>query len=457
MIFGVFVLTLAIIIHRLYAHFMRWLFLTLTVFLHLCSPLQPSLQAEEHWSSKLLNDVLQEAPKPLQGEKPEGQLLRSYQFRHVRVGEPGRAKTALGLLSRLLPAGSSLKVDVPANCIHLLSTSSAHAAAWDFISAIDIPEPPAAGPREPSPPSEELRDALRRLSEPSPVSNKILQAFESLQRDVSGIALSSASQRRQLLLLLSVFILFMLLMVVVLLRRKSGKTDTAAPACPAPSTASLLAPENLGAALEPMQRRMQQEMLSALNATAIRMESWYNEQKAQQEQLVQLAGSRDARLTELGERLIADNRQLIESASSRFDASASRIEEGVHNLSAQNDRVGAIAGELATAVRELDSTKDNLLSLQEQLAGKSSQLDGARLALTEREGEITRQQAKLAALTLILEEGAGLPELRFETRSATTQPTRLSNPCTTMPLAATVTLPTKRYQFLPPDFREPLS
>jgi cell division protein ZapA (FtsZ GTPase activity inhibitor) len=381
-------------------------------------------------------------------------VLRSYQLRNVRVGEPGRAKTALQLLNRLLPQGSSLKIDAPANCIHLLTTPSAHAAAWDFISAIDIAESSPAGVPEQAELGGEIRESLRRLSEGSPQSEKLLQAVDRLQQEMSSLSASSGRQRRQLLVILSIGAVLALGSGFVLVRRRPGRSAQDAPSAAAPSAFSLLAPENIGAALEPMQRRMQQEMLSALNAAAIRMESWYNEQKAQREQLAQLAASQESRIAEVRDRLLADNRELIESASVRFNDSASRIEMGVQNLSAQNDRVGAIAGELATAVRELDSTKDHLFRLQEELAGKSSMLDSARQTLSEREGEIVRQQAKLAALTLILEEGAVLPELRFEPGAAATRPSHLSTPCKqtlpSMPAAPIL----RRFQFLPPEFKE---
>lgn len=413
----------------------------------------------ERWSVQLLGGSAAASPENAEvgrgEESPVGRspglVLRTYQFRNLSLSDDGRSRNILALIGKLLPPGSEIKSDSAANSLHVLTTVAAHAAVWDFVSTIDVkplPDAPAPGL------STELRDELRKIEAAKPQTEKLQQSVESLRSELNGFASDSARTRASVLTgaKFALGLLFAgVLAYLVRKRRLSRKRlETEAASKPVPSVAELLVPQQITSALEPMQRQMQQEMLGALNAAAARMDAWYKDQKSQRDQLVQLASDQESRLAEVRSQLLRENRELFLQTNARFEESASRIEQGVQSLAVQNDRVGALAGELSVTVRELDTTKDQLLNLRQELELKSSQLDRTRETLSTREGELAKQQAKLAALTLILEEGSGRAELRLSSeapvsgsadRGLTTLQGESANPIRAK----------MRFRFLPPE------
>ncbi len=409
-------------------------------------------QAEpRRWSANLLNEVVREpqrsAAHPAAGErrKGEGVVLRSYQLRTVRVGEAGRSRSLLQTMEHLLPAGSSMETDVPANTLHLLTTPEAHAAVWDFISAVDQAPASAANAEK----GVELRGALERLASSAKRSDELAAAVAGLRDELarsrpnSGGA-TAADWRIRGGVTAALLVLVGFVLVRSRFRRSGGAGDP-------PASAAIVPADQIALALAPAQQRLQQEMMGVLNAAAIRMESWYGEQAAQRDQLAEaIAGA--------GARVVAENEALLQRAEARFEHSASRIEANVRQLAVQNDRVEALAGELQTTVRELDSTKDQMLRLQSDLDLKGRALDATREELTQREHELTRQQAKLAALTLILEEGG--VSSATQGASAQAEPNEEISPCTTPqprphdpPRSPAAAIP-YTFRFLPPDHPE---
>ena len=377
--------------------------------------------AEDNWSEELLGEVLKARVTTAadQGTEAaaarEGIVLRSYQPRHLRLGDEGRGRSALSLLSRLLPPGSSVKVDGASNTLHLLASPSAQAAAWDFLSTLDMPsEAKAVGKEDLSP---TLQAVLSRLEATQGDNARITEELGRLREDIAGQRAETrqAFQQGQAAWILPTalggIVLAGGLWLIGKLRapRREMKEARTTPSQVA-STRELLVPESTG--LSAQQKELQAEMLGVINAAAIRMEAWYNEQRQQKEQLSQVVALqenalRDARVafTEARSQMLTENRTLLELAGSRLDRTAEKLEANVSNLSVQNDRVEALAGELHNTVRELDQTKDEIVRLQGILQNKDHELEETRTRLGRREGELTHQQAKLAALTLILEEG----------------------------------------------------
>lgn len=379
--------------------------------------------ASARWSVQLLSagepTSSDATARPTAGpaaSKQSGMVLRTYQLKYLSLGEGGRSRSLLGLVEKLLPEGSEVKQDLAANSLHILTSVSAHAAVWDFISSLDV-KPVGAAPAGPQPLPEELREGLKRLEAARPDTEKLQRSVDALRSELSGLAEGAEKSKgtRPRFFWLATVLAGAGLCVIIFLRRRSSRRRAAEAAAekPVPSVAALLVPQQITSALEPMQRQLQQEMLGALNAAAARMEVWYKDQKAQRDQLVQLASEQETRLSEVRSQLLEENRELFRQTNARFEESAQRIEQGVQTLSQQNDRVGALAGELSQTVRELDTTKDRLLQLRQELEQKSAQLDNTRETLSSREGELARQQAKLAALTLILEEGGGRTEVQL--------------------------------------------
>lgn len=389
----------------------------------LISALSPvaSPAAGDNWSEELLGEVLRAraATATEQGRESglpsEGVVLRSYQPRHLRLGDEGRGRSALALLSKLLPPGSSVKVDGASNTLHLLASPSAQAAAWDFLCTLDLPSETKAVAKEDLSPT--LQAVLARLEATQGANARITEELGRLREDIAGQRAETrqAVQQGQSTWLLPALAGGVLLLGGLwLLSKRKESLRQAREGRPTPSpglsTRELLVPESTG--LTAQQKELQTEMMGVINAAAIRMEAWYNEQRQQKEQLTQVVALqenalRDARaaFTEARSQLMTENRALLELAGSRLDKTAEKLEANVSSLGVQNDRVEALAGELHNTVRELDQTKDEILRLQGMLQNKDHELEETRTRLGRREGELTHQQAKLAALTLILEEG----------------------------------------------------
>lgn len=416
-------------------------------------------EGARRWSADLLDSVVgpsvpPPAVAPVSGSpsEPRGVILKTYQLRTVRVGASGRSQTLLQTMERLLPPGSSLRTDVPANSLHILTTPDAHAALWDFISAVDAPQESDATRAATAARDNQLKGALERLAASTQRTDQLTAAVENLRRELSRPPIpppsGGAGSRLGWIGGLSLAALLVILLSLSLMRIRARRRISDLPP-PAP----IVPADQLALALAPAQQRLQQELMGVLNAAAIRMESWYTEQAAQRTAL-------ESSIAGAGARLLAENQALLERAEARFETSAARIEANVHQLAVQNDRVEALAGELEHTVRELDSTKDQLVRLQGDLDDKGRALDATRSALSQREQELTRQQAKLAALTLILEEGGPLaaPDstggvTRENPPSGSRSPL---SPCTIpqTPDRTPRTTAAYSFRFLPPDHPE---
>lgn len=409
------------------------------------------------WSADLLDSVVS-APSPVSAvetpspEESRGVILKTYQLRTVRVGGAGRSQTLLQTMKRLLPPGSSLRTDVPANSLHIVTTPEAHAALWDFISAVDADPETGSAQAAAAARDSQLKGALERLAATAQRTDQLAAAVENLTRELShppepptapehGVGslgwIGGLSVAAVLAVLLGVG--------VARIRPRRGISDL-------PPPAPIVPADQIALALAPAQQRLQQELMGVLNAAAIRMESWYTEQAAQRSAL-------ESSVAGAGAQLLAENKALLDRVESRFESSAARIEANVRQLSAQNDRVEALAGELEHTVRELDSTKDQLVQLQTDLNDKGRALDETRSALSQREQELTHQQAKLAALTLILEEGGplGSPAPPRPVVQGDPEPEQPLPPCT---IPQTPNRPARpatapySFRFLPPDHPE---
>lgn len=446
------------------------------------------------WSAALLRQVWSEpaaVPNSAAQTPSEGLSLRSYQLRHLKVGEAGRTQNLVSLLQKILPAGSSLKPDLPANSLHVLTTPTAHTAIWDLLSTLDRADPQAAPAAIP----EEVQAALAKLSATPAASEAILSQLRELRTRVDsqmGQHASPTSSLGALPLLLSSVALCGLAWLSLRLwwRKKAAPSASASPGDGNLSAALVLSPEKISAALAPLQHQWQQEVMGSLNQAAIRLESWYQEQKRQKESLEQLAERQQTALVaaqnalaDSRSRWMADTQALVSQASGRFESVAERLEAQTQQLNLQNDRVESLAQELAQTVGELDRTKDEILRLEAIITDKNAALDASRVEIEARERLLIHEQARLSALSLLLEEGEGpeaprtaaaesaewanavvdsepsanMPSPNGHTPNGATR-AFANTPASQTALApcptTTPILPPHRFQFLPPDLPE---
>jgi hypothetical protein len=337
------------------------------------------------WSADLLNQILKAdpmAPESAPTSADHEMVLRTYRLTHLHVAEAGRVQNVLGILRNLLPPGSSMKTDVPDNSIHVLTTLAAHKAVWDYLSAVDIAEPTATAPAAGVP--DDVQMALKKLAEAGDHSATLLKALASLQSDVAAhFAEIDARQRQQTMKVVAGVAAFALMLVGTvgwMVRRRpapavDGKVSGAALA---------LAPDQLATALTPVHDHMRSDMLGLLNEVAIKLQAQHNEQqKLVREQQQQLEEARHA--------LADERRQFINEAGTMVVQAVERVDATTAKLAKQQDKVAELVQELQQTVRELDETKDNL---------------------RHREVELEQERAKIAALSILLEEGSPVPATR---------------------------------------------
>ncbi len=426
--------------------------------LWLFAALRPAAVAETAptgWSADLLNQILKSdvpAQQTPANNATAEVVLHTYQLSHLRIGEAGKAQNVLAILGKLLPPGSSVNPDIPANSLHVLTTPAAHKAVWDYLSAVDVSEP-ARTPVAAVP--EDVQAAIKKLASTSDQSAKLAAAVGSVKTDVSReIAAIEARQNRQTWRLAGIGAGFALAGILGLgwaMRR--GRSSGA----PAPDSASALAlaPEQLTSALVPVQDKMRNEMLGVLNEVAIKLQAQHNEQQQLvREQQQQLENARQA--------LADERRQFITEAGTMVVQAVERVDATTAKLARQQDKVAELVQELQNTVRELDDTKDSL---------------------RDREVELEQERAKIAALSLLLEEGAPIPAdaltnghrptpasdpLNTQNAAPVTDRCAPATPCMTIdPITPTMPLPPvhpngsmppprppARFTFLPPEHPE---
>ncbi len=413
------------------------------------APAQP--KTDGGWSADLLNRILKVEPgnsdAPSAARAVPEMVLHTYRLAHLRVGEAGKSQNVLAILEKLLPPGSSMKTDVPANSLHVLTTAAAHQAVWDYLSAVDLVEP--AAPTTGAVVPDEVKAALKKLADAGEQSGKLLAAVGALRSDLSAelgeIEIRQRQQTLRLILAGGAFAVVFVGTIAWMVRRRTPATPAVAP----DSTALVVAPEQLTMALTPVHDKMRNDMLGLLNEVAIKLQAQHNEQqKLVREQQQQLE---DARLA-----LAEERRQFITEAGSMVVQAVERVDATTAKLAKQQDKVAELVQELQHTVRELDETKDNL---------------------RDKEVELEQERAKIAALSILLEDGGApplngrmaepnghertpLPAARFHPATISTcmnpDPTGATTPTRVDPPTATAPEPTwpVRFQFLPPDHPE---
>ena len=434
-----------------------------------------------NWSADMLTNLLKEPAKPQTPVAPdEGIILRSYQLRHLHVGET-RVQNLIGVLQKLLPPGSSVRADNRDNAktLHVLTTPVAHAAAADYISAVDTEEPAVAPAK--SALSEEMRQALaklEKLGDTTKVVAAVNNAQSSFDKRFTDLA---ATQKRLIdfvLLGLGGAVAVVGVGIMLYLRRRAEA------AAPPPSTALVtLQPEQVSTALAPLREEMQTRMLETLNQAAVGLEAWANKRKEEQEALMAIvqrqSHSLDAaqlalqktrtQYIEESNRLLVEQRQI----TGHLAESNSRIEGTMREMQVQTNRTEAIAEELKRAVSDLDRARDEqaqtlaeIAALHERLQAEKTGTEKLRADLLLKEQELMRQQATLVSLQILLEEDKPLPPGALDGNfsrpahspappsDADPQPPAPGFAAVTPPSVITIAQPPCHFQFLPPDHPE---
>lgn len=414
------------------------LFAAVLLLLPISGAAQTGAAPAPEWSADLLSQILKADQRPANAvENASGgeMALHSYQLAHLRVGEAGRSQNVITILKKLLPPGSSMNPDVAANTLHVLTTETAHKAIWEYLSAVDLPESAPVAPSVP----EEVKQALTHLAASSEHSAKLAGAIDALKSEMSReLAAVEAQQRKQGLRLgYAAIAAVALLAVVGWLALRSRPTKPAQDAA-----APVLAPDQVASALVPVHDKMRTDMLGLLNEVAIKLQAQHQEQQ-------KLVREQQQRIEDARVALADERRQFISEAGTMVVQAVERVDATTAKLARQQDKVAELVQELQHTVRELDETKDSL---------------------RDREVELEQERAKIAALSLLLEEGSPLPSHGNNGKAhriCAAQPNGTAFPkpleaCTTSsttnrptPHGTEATAPIQpRFTFLPPDHPE---
>jgi hypothetical protein len=405
---------------------------------------------ETGWSADLLNQLLKEAPKPaspVKAESGRGMTLRSYQLRNLHIGEAGRTQNLINILDKMLPAGSSVRPDVQANTLHILTSPEAHAAVYDYISAIDQVEKPAADAAAKTAPAvvpDEIKAALKKLAESSEQSTQLLTAVSGIKSQVeTRLDEIKNRQRQQLTTIIGAVagaVLVVAVLAFFLLRRRPETVvpTVVMPASPEVSKSLALIPQQISKELVAQQTQMRDAMMGSLNEVVIRLQAHYGEQQKQIE-------NKQAELIAAQEHLAIERQKFISESTAMVTNAVGKVEQTTVRLAKQQDKVGELVTELQNTIQELDKTKDDL---------------------RQAKSEVDAERAKIAALSLMLEEGGPLPpdmvhqahqdaasnrEQEFATALDNTPSSKESAPCQTSP---SITETPYRFRFMPPDAPE---
>ena len=384
---------------------------------------ETTAQVQANWSADMLANMLKEPDKAPASLQDEGFRLTSYQLRSLRVGE-ARVQNLIGVLQKLLPAGSTVRPDNRDNKIHVLTTPTAHAASADFIAAVDDNSPATLA----DPPlTAEMRQAFAKLEKMGD-SAKVVTAVDNVRTSFDRRFADIAATQKHITnyIIFGGVGIFAIIAASVLIHKRRSRADTEADALAQSTALSIMTPEKVSTALAPFREEMQERLMATLNEAAVRLEQWSNQRKSEQEQLMAVVQRQAASLEEAQGALTKTRQQYIEAAdtviaeqrqvATRLAASNERIENTVQAIQVQTNKTEAIAEELKITVRDLDRARDEQMKtlveiekLRDQLQSERNNTEDLRRDLARKEQELTKQQATLASLQILLEDDRPLP------------------------------------------------
>lgn len=396
------------------------------------------------WSQDLLARLL-DTPEPAvdgRGTASEGMILRSYQLRLLRLGEPGRASNLVNILRRMLPPDSRVTEDRPGNTLHVLSTRAAQQAALELISAMDSEGDPALTRPEPSIVPEEVRKALESLAAARPDSDKLMRILADVSRETEervskvvqqGQAETQASVRRMLLSGGATFAALAVLAgiagVVVVRRSQNRRIQALAQQANALALVPSQGIEAVMAVSRDQQERTKelQKLMESFSISyqadrqrnAVLMETVAQKH----EELAATLGQIDSFRRDLGERagqfFLEVNREaidhIIQRASDALQNRAAEVgliaenasrkmEETANRLEVQNARTQVLAEELERTQQEVDALFQRLTQAQQQAQQAQCEANEQRRIACEKSAELAKREAALAGLSLLMQE-----------------------------------------------------
>lgn len=326
------------------------------------------------WSQRIVDRLSRPAEAKLEGtEAAEAPIVRLY-----AAPETLQSDDIPGMLERLLPAGSSVRLLDNSGRLAVLTTPSAHAGVHDLLSLISRrAQAPSAEPRV-----DVLAGELKRLADAQPAT---VEAVSALRREVQALEATLTPPPEPARLQWEPVALAVCLAAWIWVRRSRRKP----PERPAASLALLPVANELSRTLLPETRQQAEDIKLALR------ELGHHLQRSLEARSTEISGMR-AQVLELEQ---VRSQELAASRAALADATQA-IEGTAARLTHENNRVEALASELGETLQQLDQARDRLRATECELTVREREL-------SRRNGELEHERAKLAALALILERVDG--------------------------------------------------
>lgn len=400
----------------------------------------------EGWSQDLLARLIS-APLPQTSGKPdeasEGMVLRSYQLRSLRLGDPGRATNLVNILQRMLPLDSRVTEDRPANTLHVLSSVTAQQAALELISAMDSEGVPTASHPEAITVPEDVRKALESLAASRPDSDQLLKIVEESSRRTEDrlsevVRQSQEDSRAHLQRVLTVgggtvVVLALLLFVgFSFVIRRTQKRDFSKAVATESAALALLPTQSMEAMMSVSrdQQERTKELQKLMESFSIAYQADRQRNTILMEAVAKKHGELAATLTQMeqvsrdlgsnaGNVFLEVNRQAIDQIISQAsealqtraaevgliaETASRKMEETANRLDVQNTRAAALAAELERTQKEVDALFEKLKTAQEQAQQAQREANEQRQIAYEKTAELTKKEAALAGLSLLMQE-----------------------------------------------------
>lgn len=369
----------------------------------------------------------------------DGMVLRSYQLRSLRLGDPGRATNLVSILQRMLPPDSRVTEDRAANTLHVLSTVTAQQAALELVSAMDADAGVSVSKAEAPVIPEDVRKALESLAATRPDADQLMKIVsdssrrteERLTEVLRRSEEESRSNFRRVVWTGSVVVGGLVILVGVALVSATKRTRKKAEVRPSEELAMLprQSMDAIIAASRDQQERTQ-ELQKLMESFSIAYQADRQRNTMIMEAVAKKHGELAASLNQMeqlrrdmgenaGRAFLELNReaidQIITQASAALqsraeevgliaESASKKMEETANRLEVQNARATALADELERTQKEVDALFEKLRTAQEAAQQAQNEANEQRRIALEKTAELTKKEAALAGLSLLMQE-----------------------------------------------------
>lgn len=314
--------------------------------------------------------------------EPEAMTIRIFSLQRQQVGS-SLFQARIAVLTKLLPLGSKVEMNPVANTVQITTTPLAMEGALAMISALENETQATSTAEVPA----EVKEAIAKLSTASTEAARVMASMNAMRTDVEEkLANIDKGQTRMMVGgAVGGLILAIVLLAVIWLRGRKAPQPEMSKELTIVPTAELVAER-----ISPEVKEMRDDVMNFLSAFAETAQLDRAAQEATHKRMVESALMLAEVKVQLGE--VAKERQAVLQQNSQIlHEAVAKFDEKTQTLATEQERVREIANELKRALEENQQYQARLAAAQELTAAKQAELE--------------HERAKLAAVSLMLEEG----------------------------------------------------